>query len=138
MLENKPTEGKSERRNAVKSDSSRSGSVRSSLDERFDGSARTLDDNGDFQAVAVQSLSCADQSPLVDGVACQRDDRVTTHRAVTSVVHEDDRQICITWTDNHEHHTVERIPSATTERCSNTAVTVTPQLLLVGVVVDRL
>ena len=137
MLENKPTEGKSERRNAVKSDSSRSGSVRSSLDERFDGSARTLDDNGDFQAVAVQSLSCADQSPLVDGVACQRDDRVTTHRAVAGVVHEDDRQICVTCRDRQqEHHAVERIPSATTERCSSTAVT--PQLLLVGVVVDRL
>ena len=95
VTSNKLTDGESECRNAMESNSASRRPVRPSLNKRCDRTARTLYGHWNLVDVAVQSRGI-DQPATVDRVACQGDHGVATHRAVTRVVHEDSRQVRIT------------------------------------------
>jgi len=69
--------------------------VAASLYECGDRSAWTLDGDRDVGVFCGVQHGRADQSTTVYRVASERDDRVTTHRAVAVVVHEDRRQVGI-------------------------------------------
>ena len=91
----KLTKRKSECRDTVEPDSASRRPVEPSLHERCDRTTRTLDCHWDLHVITVQ-YGRVGQSLVVDGIARQRDHSVTTHRAVSLVVHEDGGQISVT------------------------------------------